>query len=58
VKKNKENQYCGSGVIESCSGYGYASSISSESGSGNGSRILMNKNLKKNSAEIFFLLFF
>ncbi len=49
--------YCrqvGSGFIESGSRYGSRSSISSESGSGYRSRVLMTKNYKKNSWNIFF----
>jgi hypothetical protein len=37
---------CGSGFIESRSGYGSRSSISSESGSGYGSRFLIIRNVK------------
>jgi hypothetical protein len=54
-----DNQCCGSGFIESGSGYGSGSSISSESGSGYGSPVLMNKQLKKkNTVENFFISFF
>jgi hypothetical protein len=48
-----KNQCCGTGFIESGSGYGSRSIISSESGSGygygsgSGSTVLMHKNRKK-----------
>ncbi len=50
-----DNQCCGSGFIESGSGYGSCSSILSESGSG--STVLMNNKFKKKPDEIFLYIF-
>jgi hypothetical protein len=49
-----DNQCCGSGFIESGSGYGSCSSISSESGSGYRSTVLMNKKYEEKKLYILF----
>ncbi len=54
---HSKNQYCGSGFIESGSGYGSGSSISSEYGSGYGSSVWCPKIGKKYSWN-WFLFFF